>query len=376
MIEIIPRPWKQLINRVKLHTKQWTRPTTSAIVAGSLSDLTRSRADLIAENAMLRQQLIVLKRQVKRPKLTQDDRLRLVLFARCTQFWRQALHIVQPDTLLRWHRDLFRLYWRRKSRKKLTPRIAPETIALIKRMANENRLWGAEHIRGELLKLGVELSKRTIQRYLPKERRTSGQTWATFLKSHTSHIWACDFTLIYDLLFRPLYIFVLLELKTRRIVHAAVSASPTDEWVAQQLREATPWGEGPRYLIHDRDSKYGHQFAAVAAGTGIEELKTPFRAPKANVPKVRAHCERFMGSLKRECLDHVLILHRRQLHLILQEYANYYNRFRPHQGIGQRIPSRFDAGFPVQPDNPRGTTQSSPVLGGLHHTYSRAIRLH
>jgi len=118
MIEIIPRPWKQLFNRVKLHAKQWTRPTTSAVVARSLSDLTRSRADLIAENAMLRQQLIVLKRQVKRPKLPQDDRLRLVLLARCTQFWRQALHIVQPDTLLRWHRDLFRLYWR-KSRKKL-----------------------------------------------------------------------------------------------------------------------------------------------------------------------------------------------------------------------------------------------------------------
>jgi putative transposase len=164
----------------KLYLKQRTKPVTATLVTGALSDLTRSRADLIAENVMLRQQLIVLKRQVKRPQLTDFDRIRLVLAARCTQFWQQALFIVQPDTLLRWHRDLFRRYWRRKSKnKRRQPRIAPETIALIRKMAKENRLWGAERIRGELLKLGVQVSKRTIQKYMPKRRRTPSQTWAT-----------------------------------------------------------------------------------------------------------------------------------------------------------------------------------------------------
>ena len=154
----------------KQYLKQWTKPVSATLVTGALSDLTRSRADLIAENVMLRQQLIVLKRQVKRPQLTNFDRIRLVLLARFTQFWQQALLIVQPDTLLRWHRDLFRRYWRRKSKnRRRKPRIAPETIALIRKMAKENRLWGAERIRGELLKLGVRVSKRTIQKHIDRK---------------------------------------------------------------------------------------------------------------------------------------------------------------------------------------------------------------
>jgi putative transposase len=246
---------------------------------GSLSDPRRSRKDLIIENTMLRQQLIVLNRQVKRRQLTQGDRLRIVLLARLTEFWQQALHIVQPDTLLRWHRDLFRRYWRRKSMpEKRDPRISTETIELIQQMASENRLWGAERIRGELLKLGVKVSKRTIEKYMLKERQNrSGQTWSTFLKNHFRDIWAYDFTVVNDLLFRSWYVFVIMELHTRRIVHVAITRSPTDEWVAQRLREATPWGEGPKYLIRDRDSKYGKQFAAVAGG--IKILKTPVRVP-------------------------------------------------------------------------------------------------
>jgi transposase InsO family protein len=326
--------------------------------------MTRSRADLIAENLILRQQLIVLKRQVKRPQLTNGDRLRLVLLARCTQFWQQALLIVQPDTLLRWHRDLFRRYWRHKSRhKKRQPRLAPETIALIRKMANENQLWGAERIRGELLKLGIRVSKRTIQKYIPKERRKSSQTWATFLKNHAGDIWACDFTVVHDLLFRPLYIFVVMELQSRRIVHTAVTRSPTDDWTAQQLREATPWGKGPRYLICDRDNKYGPLFLKVASATGIQVLRTPIRAPKAN-----AICERFIGSLKRECLDHVFVLRSYQLHRIVREYVQYYNHSRPHQGIGQCVPTQFPRTYPPS----SGRIIATPVLGGLHHAYSRA----
>jgi hypothetical protein len=171
------------------------------------------------------------------------------------------------------------------------PRISHETIALIKKMAKENCLWGAERIRGELLKLGIKVSKRTIQRYMSKSRQASNQTWATFIKNHVRDIWACDFTVIHDLFFRPIYIFVILELKTRRVVHAAVTVLPTDTWIAQQLREATPWDSGPRYLIRDRDRKYGSQFSCIATSTGIKELKTPYRTPKAN-----AFCERFMGS--------------------------------------------------------------------------------
>ena len=364
MIEAIIDPCKQLASPVKQVAKQWTKPLTVGLAAGSISDVTRSRAALIAENALLRQQLIILRRQIKRPQLTRADRVCLVLLARCTQFWQQALHIVQPDTVLRWHRDLFRRYWRRKSRnKKRKPRIAPDTIALIKQMAKENPLWGAERIRGELLKLGIRVSKRTIQKHMPKARRASGQTWATFLKNHARDIWACDFTVVHDLLFRPLYIFIITELQTRRVIHTAVTASPTDSWTAQQLREATPWGVTPKYLIRDRDSKYGQRFSAVAVSSGIKELRTPFRAPKAN-----AHCERFIGSLKRECLDHMLVLQRNQLHRLVTEFVDYYNHSRPHQGIGQRIPVRFNQDCPSQ----FGRITSTPVLGGLHHSYGRA----
>jgi hypothetical protein len=222
--------------------KRWIKPATSVLIIGVLSDLTRSRADLIAENALLRQQLIVLKRQIKRPQLTNLDRLRLVLLSHFAKFWRQAIHIVQPDTLLRWHRELFQLYWRRKSQGK--PKIAAETIALIREMAKENQLWGAERIRGELLKLGIEVSKRSIQKYMPKDRKehSSSQRWATFLKNQAGNTWSCDFTVVNDWLFRQWYIFVVLELKTRRIIHTGVTKYPTDEWTAQQLQEATPWG--------------------------------------------------------------------------------------------------------------------------------------
>ncbi|MFZ2097421.1 MAG: integrase core domain-containing protein [Anaerolineales bacterium] len=348
--------------------KRWTKPIAKPVIVGALSDLSRNRTDLIIENAILRQQLIVLTRQIKRPQLTHGDRLGLVLLARFTKFWKQALHIVEPDTLLRWHRDIFRFYWKRKSKpKKKEPIISPETIHLIKQMANENRLWGAERIRGELLKLGIQVSKRTIQRYLPKERKTSTQAWTTFLKNHASEIWACDFTVVHDLLFRPIVIFVILELKTRLIIHSAVTTSPSDEWTAQQLREATPWSSHPKYLIRDHDRKYGFLFSSLAASSGIQEMKTPFQAPKAN-----AVCERFMGSLKRECLDHTFMLNQRQLERLVKDYVIYYNTFRPHQGIQQRIPERYEKKvFPI----PIGKIVSRPILGGLHHDYTRTAYL-
>ncbi len=309
--------WKYFLFQFQQHIKHWAKIATLFIIPGVISDLTPRRSDLIVENALLRQQLIILHRQVKRPLLTQHDRFRLVLLARFSRFWKQALHIVQPDTLLRWHRDLFRFYWRLKSKRKQSkPKISPETVDLIRTMAKENRLWGAERIRGELLKLGIKVCKRTIQKYLPKVRETpsSSQIWATFVKNQVGDIWACDFTVVYDWLFRPWHIFVKMEIKTRWIVHSAVTISPTDEWTAQQLREATPWSQDPKYLLHDRNSKYASHFSAVATCSGIKELRTPYRAPRAN-----GICERFMGSLRRECFDHTLILHGRHLTKVVRD---------------------------------------------------------
>jgi putative transposase len=365
---------KRFITNIKDRIKQWSRPTTTKLAAEALADLTRSRKDLMAENALLRQQLIVLKRQVKRPQLTPGDRMRLVGLARLTDFWQPALQIIQPDTLLRWHRDLFRRYWRWKSKpkKKRKPRLSPETIALIQQIARENLTWGAEHIRGALLNLGIKVSKRSIQKYIPADRhQQSGQTWSTFIKNHFQDIWACDFTVVHDLLFRPIYIFVIMELHTRRVVHAGVTRNPTDAWVAQQLREATPWDEKPQYLIRDRDGKFGPHFAAAASG--IEILKIPPQSPRTN-----AFCERFIGSLRRECLDHMLILHRKQLHRIVQEYIAYFNTSRPHQNLDQQVPDGLAHGnpWPVSQPAAGGKIISTSVLGGLHHRYSWADNPH
>src|SRR5262245_14603613 len=202
-------------------------------------------------------------------------------------------------------------------------------------MAHENRSWGAERIRGELLKLGLAVGKRTIQRHIRGARppRPSGQTWATFLRTHGPEIWACGFLQLTDVFFRPLFAFFIVELGSRRVVHVGVTRSPTGSWTAQQLREATPEGTGPRFLIHDHDAKYGPEFDRLAAASGIEVIRTPVRAPRAN-----AVCERLLGSARREYTDHTLILGERHLGRVLTEYVDYFNRARPHQGIAQRTP--------------------------------------
>ena len=225
-----------------------------------------------------------------------------MLLASRLRAWRQALLIVQPETVLRWHRQGFLLLWRWKSRPRSAPqpRVAVETIALIRAMAAANQRWGAERIRGELRKLGSRVAKNTVQRHMRDARppRRTGQTWATFLRNHASEIWACDLLPVTDLLFRPLYAFVVVALDSRRVVHVDVTRQPTDARVAQQLREATPFGEHPRYLIRDNDSKYGPAFARVAAASGVVERRTAYRAPRQH-----ATCERFLRSVRRECLD-------------------------------------------------------------------------
>jgi putative transposase len=290
----------------------------------------------------------------------------LVALASRLRAWKQALLIVQPDTLLRWHRDLYRWLWKRKSRSTKKPgrkSLRKGLVDLIQQMARENRTWGAERIRGELLKLGIHVAKSTILKYIRLVRRPASpdQTWLTFLHNHASEVWACDFLQTYDFLFRALYVFVIVELGSRRIVHFAVTRHPTDKWVAQQLREATPFGEKPRYLIRDRDGKYGETFRRVAAGTNIDVLLTPVRAPQAN-----AICERFWGSLRRECLDYFILLGERHLYRIVGEYVGYFNNARPHQGINQRIPCELER------SSGEGEVIALPVLGGLHHDYRRA----
>jgi putative transposase len=259
---------------------------------------------------------------------------------------------VQPDTLLTWHRQTFRWYWRHRSKAaSRKPKIAAETVALIHAMVRENRLWGAERIRGELLKLGIWVSKRTIQKYMRKPRAgPSAQTWGTFLHNHAHEIWACDFFLI--------------ELKSRKVIRVAVTRHPTDAWVAQQLREATPFGQAPRFLISDNDAKFGPLFARMASSSGTKVLKTPYHAPLAN-----AWCERFLGSVRRECLDHLLILHEQQLFRVLQAYVSYFNQARPHQGLQQEIPDPPTSA--LLGDARDGPILALPILGGLHHDYRR-----
>jgi putative transposase len=346
----------------------WTKPDATSLLLGALADLARNKSELVAENALLRQQLIILRRHVKRPACTKTDRILLVLLARIARTWKQALFIVQPETLLRWHRLGFKLFWKYKSRAAfLTPRISQETVDLIKQMARDNRLWGAERIRGELLKLGIHVCKRTIQKYMRQIRATrpQGQTWRTFIHTHAQQIWACDFLPVTDLFFRSLFAFFIIELHSRRVIHVGVTRSPTDAWTAQQLREATAFGMGPKYLIRDHDSKFGVIFDRVAKTSGIELLTTPYHAPRAN-----ALCERFLGSVRRECLDHLLILHERQLQRVLNAYVRYFNRARPHQGIKQQIPEPPTK--PLPPDPTGGKILSFPVLGGLHHDYRRS----
>jgi putative transposase len=233
--------------------------------------------------------------------------------------------------------------------------------------ACDNPLWGAERIRGELLKLGIHVSKRTIQKYARRARptRPPSQTWRIFLRNHAHEIWSCDFLQINDLIFRPLFAFFIVAHGSRRVVHVGVTRHPTDAWVAQQLREATPFDERPRFLVRDNDSKYGALFDRVAAARATRVLRTPVRAPRAN-----AITKRFLRSVRQECLDHLLLLGEGRVRWALAEYVAYFNRARSHQGREQCVPVPSRSPTPGQHE--AGAIIAMPVLGGLHHIYRRA----
>ena len=323
----------------------------------------------MAENALLRQQLIILNRQVKKPSFTPLDRFFLVVLASRLANWKQALLILKPDTLLRWHRQGFRLFWKLKSKpnKNSQPKISQETIDLIKEMAAKNPLWGAERIRGELLKLNIKVAKRTIQTIY-----AAGPTYATF-QSELAYLSEKSFQrgLVVRFcysnrrLIRPALRFLYPPTFLSSIIHFGVTRHPNEQWVTQQLKEATPFGDRPKYLIRDNDAKFGKAFDQLAENSGIKVLKTPIAAPKAN-----GLCERFFRSLRQECLDHFLILNEGHLTRVLREYVEYYNKQRPHQGIKQKIPV-----VPAQSAPADGKIISFPVLNGLHQVYQRMLEL-
>ena len=298
-------------------------------VLGSLRSLFRSRAALQAEVFALRHQLLVLERQRagKPARLRNSDRLLWAWLPRVWPEWRRSLVLVQPETVLRWHRRGFRLYWCWKSqpRRPGRPGISPEVRELILEMSRANPTWGAPRIHGELLKLGITIAQSTVSKYLPRQRRPPSQGWRAFLRNHLREAVAVDFAVVQTLTFRLLFVFVVLSLDRRKLLHVNVTAHPTACWTAQQMVEAFPWETTARYLIRDRDRIYGTDFHRRVKALGLHEVPIAPRSQWQN-----AYVERLIGSLRRECLDHVIVLNERHLGRILSDYRQYCNRSRTH----------------------------------------------
>lgn len=337
----------------------------------------RPHGALAAENLFLRKQLAMFQeRKLKPHRPDTPFRVALVLLSRLFD-WKDALVVVQPQTLVRWHRQGFRLFWRWKSRPG-RPRIPAELRALIRAMAHDNPSWGEERIANELLlKLGIRVSPRTVRKYMPKSplgQPREDQRWSTFLRNHATAILACDFCVVVTATFRMLYVLVVIEHQTRRIVHCNVTAHPRAAWTLQQLREAIPSDHGYRFLIHDRDGIFSPQLDRSITHMGLRVLRTPPRSPKAN-----SLCERVIGTLRRECLDFLIPLTEYQLQSVLKEWVTHYNQGRPHASIGPGIPDpppTLPAPLQEQrhriPDHLRVVAHS--VLGGLHHEYCLAAK--
>jgi transposase InsO family protein len=337
------------------------------ILRALLSALLRDRHRLVLENVALRQQLTVLRRGVTRPKLQDQDRLFWISLLRLLGTWRETLHIVKPDTVVRWHREGFRHYWRRKSKARTVgrPTIGWELVYLIKRLSRENALWGAPKIAAELALLGHEVGETTVAKYMVRHRPPdSGQRWQTFIRNHMDTTVACDFFTVPTLTFKNLFVFVVLHHGSRRILHAGVTEHPTAEWTALQLVEALGEADAPTvtHLLRDRDGIYGDVFKRKVDALGLKDVATPRRSPWCN-----GFCERVIGTLRRECTDNVIPLGERHLSRLLREFVEYYNAGRCHQSRERNSPMPRPR---LSPDE--GDVQSRPVLGGLHHVYSRA----
>ena len=330
-----------------------------------LRALLLDRSRLALENLELRQQLAVYHRSITRPVINNRDWIFWILLARAWAGWREALIIVKPETVIRWHRLGFRLYWRWKCRgaKPGRPPVCMELIQLIRRMSQENPTWGAPRIQAELRLLGHEVAESTVAKYMAaKGRRPPSQTWRTFLDNHINQIAACDFFVVPTATFRLLWCFVILSHDRRRIVHFNITDGPSAEWTSQQVIEAFPCdGPVPRYLLRDRDSIYGAWFRSRMRGMGINEVVTAYHSPWQN-----PYAERVIGTIRRECTNHLIVLGENHLRRLMKQYVRYYNESRPHSSLEGNAPIPRDVDPPE-----RGQVVGEPVLGGLHHRYFR-----
>src|SRR6266576_1703441 len=330
-------------------------------VLAVLASLFKSKSRLEAENAVLRHQLIVLRRRVRgRAQPTNIDRWFLVQMYRWFPSIVKVVTIVQPETLVRWHRAGFRRYWHWKSNSRGgRPRIEIELRALIRQMSTENQLCGAPRIHGELLKLGFEVGKSSVAKYMVKRYGPPSQGWRTFLRNHAPDIAAMDLFVVPTIGFDLLYAFVIVRLDRRDLVWINVTANPTAEWVARQITEAFPWDEAPRHLIRDRVRIYGSVVTRRLRAMGIRDKPTAPASPWQN-----GFAERLIGSIRRECLDHVIVLGEVHLRRILKSYADYYNEVRTHLSLEKDTPVSRAV-------ERTGHILCRPVLGGLHHQYIR-----
>ena len=324
----------------------------------------QTRAALQVEILALRHQLTVLKRSHHgRLRLNSPDRLLWVWLSRFWSGWRSALVIVKPETVISWHRKGFRLYWRWKSRNgdPGRPTIDLEVRKLIRRMSQTNPLWGAPRIHGELLKLGIDLSQATVAKYMSRQRKPPSQTWRAFLSNHVKQLVSTDFFVVPTVSFRVLYVFVVLAHRRRRPLHFNVTANPPSEWTAQQIAEAFPWDSAPRYLLHDRDSIYGGPFRQRVRGMGVREVLTAPRSPWQN-----PYAERLIGSIRRECLDHIVVFSESSLRRTLKSYFDYYLHARTHLALAKDPPEPQA----IQPPE-LGEVVEVPEVGEPHHRYER-----
>ena len=335
---------------------------TILLVLRALALACRGHQEVVLENIALRHQLRALKRTVRRPRLLTRDRTFWILLAHTWCHWRTALVLVQPDTVLRWHRDWLRRRWTRRSRRTPVgrPTVDHEIRTLVSEMARANPLWGAPRIHGELSKLGLDVSERTVSRLLARRRRPPSQTWRTFLTNHLAVMVSMDFFTVSTLAGRVLFVLVVLSHERRRVVHFDATEHPTASWTAQQVVDAFPDETAPRWLLRDRDRIYSEAFRRRVAGMGIAEVvsspMSPWQSP---------YIERLIGSIRRECLEHVIVINRSHLHRILRTYLGYYHRSRTHLSLDKDAPDSR----PICP--PFGKIIVTPEVGGLHHRYDR-----
>jgi len=330
----------------------------------SLHALGRSRSDLVLENVALRQQIAVLTKARGLPRWQAEERLLWVALRLAWQRWQDALVIVKPETVVRWHQRAFRRHWASLSRGPGRPRLEAEVRRLIVQMSQENPSWGAPRIHGELAKLGFNVSERTVSRYLPRIRPGRGtiRAWGTFLRNHREALAAMDFFTVPTVTFRVLTVWFLIHHGRRKIVHFNITEHPTAPWVMQQLRESFPYDTAPSYLVLDRDSIFSQRVVSMIQAMGIEPKRTAARSPWQN-----GVAERWIGSCRRELLDRVVILNERHLQRLLHDYVDYYARDRCHLALEKDTPDLR----PVQPrPSDRARVVAQRRVGGLHHRYA------